>query len=258
MRNPVKEKLQKGEVTIGTFIKIGHPDISERLSMVGFDWLLFDAEHGPLGFETMQMMMQSMRGDSCVPFVRVEWNDPVFIKRALDIGAYGVLIPWVNTGEEAAAAVRACKYPPEGIRGCAPGRAALIDSADYIATANKAILIAVQIETAEAIKNIDDILAVDGVDIGYIGPTDLSMSMFGTPSKWDSEEYLEVFDTVLKASNKVGKPAGMHSNSDNIEWAIEKGFKFNSVDSDDRFLMRGATLALQKAKNAVPSKSSHS
>jgi 2-keto-3-deoxy-L-rhamnonate aldolase RhmA len=99
---------------------------------------------------------------------------------------------------------------------------------------------------------------VDGVDIGYIGPTDLSMSMFGTPSKWGSEEYLEVFNTVLKASNKAGKPIGIHANSDRVEWAIEKGFKFNSVDSDDRFLMWGASVALQKAKNAVPGKGSDS
>ena len=117
MRNPVKEKLQKGESAIGTFVGIGHPDVTERLSIVGFDWLLLDGEHGPMGFETMQMMMQSMRGDSCSPIVRVQWNDPVVIKRSLDIGAHGVLIPWVNNKEEAEAAVSACKYPPQGLRG---------------------------------------------------------------------------------------------------------------------------------------------
>ncbi len=254
MRNPLKEKLEKGEVAIGTFVSTGHPDVTERLSMLGFDWLLLDAEHGPLGFETMQMMMQSMRGDSCVPIVRVQWNDPVVIKRALDIGAYGVLIPWINNKEEAEAAVSACKYPPQGIRGCGPRRAALVGGRDYISTANDAILVAVQIETATAIKNIDDILAVDGVDTVYIGPTDLSMSMFGVPAKWDDPRYLEAFDTVLEAAKKAEKPAGMFTTSRNIEWAIEKGFKFNSVDSDDGFLMQGAISALQKVKNAVDKK----
>jgi len=251
MRNPVKEKLQRGEVALGTFVAIGHPDITERLSMVGFDWLLLDAEHGPLGLETMQMMMQAMRGDSCVPIVRVQWNDPVIIKRVLDIGAYGVLIPWVNSREEAEAAVSACMYPPRGIRGCGPRRAALINRPDYITSANDAILVAVQIETATAIKNIDEILAVDGIDTVYIGPTDLSMSMFGVPPKWDEPKYLEAFDTVLKAAKKAGKPAGMYATSDNIEWAIEKGFKFNSVDSDDSFVMRGAITALRRARSAL-------
>lgn len=251
MRNPVKEKLQKGESAIGTFVGIGHPDITERLSIVGFDWLLLDGEHGPMGFETMQMMMQSMRGDSCSPIVRVQWNDPVVIKRSLDIGAHGVLIPWVNNKEEAEAAVSACKYPPQGLRGCGPRRAALIGGRDYIATANESLLVAVQIETATAVKNIADILAVDGVDVAYIGPVDLSMNMFGVPGKWDDPVYLQAFDTVLEAAAKAGKPAGMYCGSGNIEWAIEKGFKFNSVDSDDAFLLTAARAALVKARDAA-------
>lgn len=251
MRNPVKEKLQKGEQAIGTFVSIGHPDVTERLSIIGFDWLLLDSEHGPLGYETMQMMMQSMRGDICSPIVRVQWNDPVVIKRALDIGAHGVLIPWINSREEAEAAVAACKYPPQGIRGCGPRRAALVGGPDYIGTANDTILVAVQIETATAVKNIADILAVDGVDVVYIGPVDLCMSMFGVPGKWDDPVYLEAFDTVLEAAAKSGKPAGMFCNSGNIEWAIEKGFKFNSVDNDDSFLMTAARAAVMKARNAA-------
>jgi len=251
MRNPVREKLGKGEVAVGTFVGIGHPDITERLSMIGFDWLLLDSEHGPLSLETMQVMMQAMRNPDCSPIVRVQWNDPVVIKRALDLGAHGVLIPWVNTREEAEAAVAACKYPPEGIRGCGPRRAALVGGPDYIGTANESVLVVVQIETAIAIRNIADILAVKGVDTVYIGPTDLSMSMFGTPGKWDEPSYLEAFDTVLSAANEAGKPAGMFCNSGNIEWAIEKGFRFNSVDNDDGFLMTAARAALRKARDAA-------
>ena len=251
MHNPAKEKLQKGEVAIGTFVGTGHPDITERLSVVGFDWLLLDGEHGPLGFETMQMMMQSMRNDDCSTIVRVQWNDPVIIKRALDIGAHGVLIPWVNTREEAEAAVAACKYPPQGTRGCGPRRASLVHGRDYIAAANEGVLVAVQIETAAAVKNIDDILGVEGVDTAYIGPVDLSMDMFGTPGSWDEPGYQEAFDTVLKAAEKAGKPAGMYCVSGNVEWAIEKGFKFCSVDSDDGFLMRAARDALKIARSAA-------
>ena len=251
MRNPAKEKLQNGEVAIGTFVGIGHPDMTERLSVLGFDWLLLDGEHGPFGFETMQMMMQSMRGDDCSAIVRVQWNDPVIIKRALDIGAHGVLVPWVNTREEAEAAVAACKYPPQGIRGCGPRRASLVHGRDYITTANEGILVAVQIETAAAVKNIDDIIGVEGVDTAYIGPVDLSMDMFGAPPKWDEPDYQEAFDTVLKAAERAGKPAGMYCFSGNIEWAIEKGFRFCSVDSDDSFLMRAGSDALKKARSAA-------
>jgi 2-dehydro-3-deoxyglucarate aldolase len=251
MRNPVKERIQNGEVALGTFVSIGHPDVTERLSMLGFDWLLLDSEHGPLSYETMQVMMQSMRGDSCSPIVRVQWNDPVAIKRALDIGAHGVLIPWINSKNEAEAAVAACKYPPQGIRGCGPRRAAFIGGADYITTANRDLLVAVQIETEDAVRNIDDIVSVEGIDVVYIGPVDLSMSMFGTPSSWDEPRYLESFDRVLKAAERAGKPAGMYCSSNNIEWAIEKGFKFNSVDNADSFLVTAARTALTKAKNAI-------
>lgn len=251
MHNPVKERIQNGEVALGTFVSIGHPDVTERLSMLGFDWLLLDSEHGPLSYETMQVMMQSMRGDSCSPIVRVQWNDPVAIKRALDIGAHGVLIPWVNSKNEAEAAVAACKYPPQGIRGCGPRRAAFIGGADYITTANRDLLVAVRIETEDAVRNIDDILSVEGIDVAYIGPVDLSMSMFGTPASWNEPSYLESFDRVLKAAERVGKPTGMYCSSNNIEWAIEKGFKFNSVDNADSFLITAARAVLTKARNAI-------
>jgi 2-keto-3-deoxy-L-rhamnonate aldolase RhmA len=248
LKNPLKERLKKGEAVIGTFVGIGHADVTEWLSHLGFDWLLLDAEHGPMGFETLQVMMQAMNGSNCVPIVRPQWNDPVIIKRVLDIGAYGVLIPWVNSKEEAEAAVRACRYPPSGIRGWGPRRAAMFD-ADYFATANGEVLVAVQIETEKALRNLDDILSVEGVDACYIGPWDLSCSLgFGVPPRWNEPRYLEAFDKVVKAAEEHGKPAGMFASIDNIGWAVEKGFRFNTVDDDDTFLMRGAMMALDKAR----------
>ena len=117
----------------------------------------------------MQRMMQAMNGTNCTPLVRPQWNDMVIIKRVLDIGAHGVLVPWINTKEEAEYAVRACKYPPEGLRGYGPRRAALFDP-DYLKTANDEILVVAQIETQKAISNLDDILSVKGIDACYIGP----------------------------------------------------------------------------------------
>jgi 2-keto-3-deoxy-L-rhamnonate aldolase RhmA len=248
LKNPLKEKMRRREAVIGTFIEIGHPDVTEWLSRVGFDWLLLDAEHSPLDFETLQLMMQTMNGTSCVPIVRPQWNDPVVIKRILDLGAYGVLIPWVNSKEEAENAVRFCKYPPEGIRGFGPRRAGMFDP-DYYQTANQELLIAVQIETDEALKNLDEILAVEGIDACYIGPWDLSVSLgLGVPPKLDDPRYSAAFDRVLEAAKRHGKPAGMFATVNNIEWALEKGFKFNTVDDDDTFLMQGAQRALDKAR----------
>jgi len=246
LKNLLKEKLKKGEVVTGVFVGLGHPDVTEMLSRVGFEWILIDGEHGPLGLETMQKMMQSMNGSNCTPMVRPQWNDMVIIKRVLDIGAYGVLIPWVNTKEEAEYAVRACKYPPEGLRGCGPRRAALLDP-DYLKTVNDELLVTVQIETGQAIKNLDDILSVKGIDACYIGPFDLSLSLGFNSPKWDDPKYLEAFDKVLAAAKKWGKPAGMYATEENIEWAIDKGFTYNTVGSADSFLMRGAKMALEKA-----------
>lgn len=248
MKNLLKEKLNRGEAVIGTFVGLGHPDVTERLSRMGFDWLLLDAEHGPLGFETMQGMMQAMSGTGCTPIVRPQWNDFVVVKRVLDIGAHGVLIPWVNDGSEAEEAVRACRYPPEGIRGWGPRRASLFDP-DYYATANDEILVSVQIETRKALDNLDEILSVDGMDACYIGPWDLSNNLgFGVPPKWEDPRYLEAFDRVLEVAEEHGKPAGMFANIDNISWALEKGFRFNTVGDSDSFLVHGAKIALERAK----------
>ncbi len=247
MKNLLKEKLQKDQAVIGTFVGLGHPDVTETLSRIGFDWLLIDGEHAPLGLETMQQMMQAMNGSNCTPLVRPQWNDMVIIKRVLDIGAHGVVIPWVNTKEEAEYAVSACKYPPEGLRGCGPRRAAFFDP-DYLKTANDEILVIVQIETRKAISNIGDILSVPGVDACYIGPLDLSRS-FGLDSpQWDNPEYVEAFDKVVAAAKKWRKPAGMWTSAETIQWAIEKGLTLNTVGSADAFLTEGASIALEKAR----------
>ncbi len=257
MKNLLKEKLQKGQVPIGTFVGLGDPFVAESLSRLGFDWLLIDGEHAPLGLETMQQMMQAMNGSNCTPIVRPEWNDMVIIKRVLDIGAHGVVVPWVNTKEQAEYAVRACKYPPEGLRGCGPRRAALFDP-DYCKTANDEVLIIVQIETREAVSNIDDILSVKGIDACYIGPFDLSQSFGCHPPQFgnskfehDNPEYIECFDKVVAAAKKWGKPSGMWTSAETVKWAIDRGLMLNTVGSADGFMMRGARIALEKTREAL-------
>jgi len=225
--------------------------VTECFSRLGFDWLLLDAEHAPLEYATLQAMMQAMNGTNCVPIVRPQWNDPVVIKRVLDMGAYGVLIPWINSKEEAENAVRACRYPPEGIRGFGPRRAGRFDP-DYYKTANKEILIAVQIETEAAVNNIDEILSVDGIDAAYIGPWDLSVSLgLGVPPDWNDPRYSNLLDRVLEAANRHGKPAGMFTTLETIEWVLKKGFRFNTLEGDDFLLLRAAKMAVEKVNQIL-------
>jgi len=252
MKNPVKEKLKAGKPSIGTWITIGHPDVSEFLATLGFDWFVFDMEHSPISFETVQVLMQASSFSKTIPLVRVAWNDIVLIKRALDIGAYGVVIPWVNTREDAINAVRYCHYPPKGVRGCGPRRVKVRDP-EYFETVEDELLIVVQIETEEALKNIDDILTVDGIDACYIGPNDLSMNL-GIFRQWDHPKFKRALEIVLDACKRYGVAPGMHCSIDNINDALEMGFKFCAVDSDYKFLLRGAQEAISRIKYWSPNR----
>ncbi len=250
MRNPVKAKLKAGQPSIGTWMTIGHPDVAEFLATLGFDWFVFDMEHSPLSFETVQVLMQASSFSKTVPMVRVAWNDMVLIKRALDIGAYGLVIPWVNTREDAKNAVRYSRYPPRGIRGCGPRRAAVRDP-EYFETVEDELLLVVQIETEEALKNIDDILTVEGIDACYIGPNDLSMNL-GVFRQWDHPKFKNALEIVLDACKRYGVIPGMHCSPENINQALEMGFRFCAIGSDYRFLLRGASEAIKSVKGWTP------
>ena len=245
MKNLLKEKLQQNQTVIGTFVQMGHPDVTEYMAGLGFDWLLLDAEHGPMGYETLQVMMQAMNGSGCTPIVRPEWNDMVTIKRILDLGAHGILVPMVNTREEAEYAAKACRYPPAGVRGVGPRRAALFDR-EYFSTADEEIMTIVQVETPQAIDNLDEILKVEGIDSCYVGPMDLAYSMGMKFPDFKNSEFLTALDRVVEAANKAGKPAGLYSGKNNIDIAVQKGFVLNTLDSTDTFLLRGAITALKE------------
>jgi len=251
MKNLLKTKLRKGEVVAGTIVTLSHPDVAEILSQAGYDWLFLDTEHVSTTLETLQQMMQSMNGTGCTPIVRPQSNDPVNIKRILDIGAHGIIAPMINSKEEAESLVMACTYPPKGIRGFGPRRAGMFDPS-YYETANEEILIVALIETEKAIANIDDILSVEGIDVGFIGYADLSLSMgLGLPPKWSEAKYIDAFNKVLNAASKYGKVAGLHTDLGNgprsVEWAIERGFKMVSVCNVDDYIINGAQLALKNA-----------
>jgi len=178
--NVLKEKIKAGKKTAGAWVQIASPFTAEILSNAGFDWLMLDMEHGPGDIMTLVSQIHAMKGSECVSLVRAPWNDFVIIKRILDAGAEGVLIPYVNNREETENAVRECKYPLDGIRGVAgspraPGFGQNIGN--YLQRANQEIFIMIAVETPEALANLDEILLVDGLDGVFIGPMDLASSM---------------------------------------------------------------------------------
>ena len=247
MKNIVKEKLKAGKPSVGTWIEMNNPDVSEQLSVLGFDWLVFDVEHGLFTMPDLQRMMQSMsKSADCIPLVRVPINEPVFFKWALDMGAYGVIVPWVNSKDDALKAVRASKYPPEGLRGCGPRRASKYYSeiSEYVKRANEDVLVVVMIESQQALDNLDDILSVKGVDAAFIGPDDLSLNL-GIFQQREDPRFKSALNKVLDACNRHKVAPGMHCNEKNINNAISQGFQFCALNDDDTYLTIGAKTCLQ-------------
>ena len=244
--NKVKQMLQDGQHTCGTWVSMCSPIGAEVMGLAGFDWLLIDMEHGPGDYQTLLTQLQAIAaGGEAVPFVRVQWNDPVVIKRVLDLGAYGVMVPGIRTAAEAELAIRSVKYPPDGIRGLAGSRGARygLDST-YVAEANSQIMLILQIETRAAIDDIDRILDLPGIDVVFLGPNDLSGDM-GHVGEWDHPEVRAAVERMEAAANARNIPLGTISR--NWEMASDymtRGYRFQSLLGDIPFLLGGARDAI--------------
>jgi 4-hydroxy-2-oxoheptanedioate aldolase len=246
MRNRLKEKLRGGQVALGCAISLYSTDVVELVSQLGFDWLWFDTEHSPLNAEMLQPLLAANRRDDVTPVVRPAWNDLVMVKKALDVGAQGLIVPWVNNAAQAEAAVQAAKYPPRGLRGFGPRRAANYGlDKDYVATANDETLVVVQIETAEAVENFESIVAVDGVDAYLIGPNDLANSMgyLGQPYHPEMEK---VIADLAARGKKAKVPAGIiAAGPEQTRQRIDQGFQMINVGADLSFLQEAASGLLK-------------
>jgi 2-dehydro-3-deoxyglucarate aldolase/4-hydroxy-2-oxoheptanedioate aldolase len=233
--NPVKHKLKAGRKTIGGFLQMLSPVSAEIMSRAGFDWLIVDLEHAPGDFANLQAQLQAMSGSGVVPFARAPWNDMVAIKRILDTGVMGVLIPYVNTREEAEAAVAACKYPPQGVRGVAGSTRAAgytRDMRSYLGAANDEIVVMIAVETMEAVENLDEILQVDGLDGIFIGPVDLASNMghMGDPSQPEVQQAIALIESKVLPSGKfLGMLAGDWGKA---RQCFEKGYRLMAVMQD--------------------------
>jgi len=242
--------LKSGEVALGAWVTIANPEIPEMLSMLGFDWLLFDVEHAPLDYQQLEHMLMGVRGDA-TPLVRVPFNEPVSVKRALDLGAAGILFPMVNSREDAKQAVRAVRYPPSGIRGVGPRRAASygLRTSEYFDSADQVIVV-VQIESREAVENAEDIITVDGVSAFFVGPSDLSFS-YGYRD-WRAKPIVEALERLADASKETGVPGGVYcADPELLRLALEEGYRLIALGSDYRFLIAGARGRLEEARKLL-------
>jgi len=251
MVNLVREALLERRVTFGTWIQLGHPGIAEILADIGFEWIAADCEHTDISTEGFMSLARGMYGRGPLPLARVRENDTLAIRQILDAGAQGVIVPLVNTAEDAARAVYAAKYPPEGIRGFAFCRANNwgSDFNSYVQEANNNTAVVVMVESKEAVENIKSILAVEGVDGVFIGPYDLSGS-FGVTGQTSHPVILDAMRKVAEACKVRRKSAGIHivkPNKDNIRLAVEDGFTFIALGMDTVFLDEAARNILETA-----------
>ncbi|MBO3753933.1 MAG: 2,4-dihydroxyhept-2-ene-1,7-dioic acid aldolase [Candidatus Brockarchaeota archaeon] len=243
-----KERMRSEDVLIGAMIETPEPDVAELMGTLGFDWFWIDMEHCPLDFKHVQTILQAIGKSEAASLVRVPWNDPVYIKRALDLWPTGVIVPWVNSRDEAVKAVSACKYPPEGIRGCGPRRPVWYRSfTEYVREANESVVIIVQIETVDALKNLSEILSVPGIDGTMVGPADLSASLgyLGYP---DKPEVVEVIRHVAEMHRGTNVCPGIASNPKDAEKHIKLGFRLLNVSSDLGFMRMAAVETLKQIR----------
>jgi 4-hydroxy-2-oxoheptanedioate aldolase len=213
---------------------VAHPTVAEVMGLSGFDWLAIDMEHGIVGLEAVQTLIQVLAATPAASVVRVPWNEPVVVKQVLECGPVGIMFPQVNTAEQAEAALRAVRYPPQGIRGIGCQRAAGFGAwfDDYLRNANGQQMVIIQIEHTQAIENLDAILRVEGVDVVFIGANDLSASM-GLLGQPHHPKVQEVISRVLASARRAGVVAGLvAADADDANRRFAEGFQFVAIGHD--------------------------
>jgi len=249
MLTDFKHRLNRGDRFIGTFISLPSPESAEIFAEVGYDWLIIDTEHGPFDVLLAQRMLQGV-GGRCPCVVRVPSNEEVWIKKALDIGSAGVLVPLVNTAETAARVARACRYAPAGVRGMGGARAQRygVGFQDYVERADREILAIVQAEHIEAVENIEAIVRVPGVDAVFVGPYDLSASM-GKPGQIRDPEVTSAIRRVRDAVLGAGLKAGIYcSDGAAAREFLQQGYTLIGMSTDMSLLVHVAGKELAAAR----------
>ena len=239
-KNAVKEKLKNGGTAYGAFVAYREPRIIEFMGRLGWDFFILDGEHGTLDQKDFEAMSRAADLVGTTTIARVPGQAPHFILRALDAGVQGVQVPWVNSGAEALAVAQAAKYPPDGIRGLAPARGTefwmTAPVPEVIQHANDETLVVVQIEGREAVEKAEEIAAVDGVDVIFIGPADLSSSL-GVPQQLDHPDLLKAIDRVIDVVSQTDKVLGIYAGSKAKadHWA-DRGARYVTASVDEMLI----------------------
>ena len=245
-----KQKLKEGKVSLGGWIMMGHPSIAELMAGEGFDWIAVDLEHTSTDLRTFHEIVLATKGTGVDVLARMPGHDPDFAKRILDAGASGLIVPNINTPEQAKLAVQMATFPPKGIRGASLCRATDYgrNFDEYYNSHNDNVTVVVMIEHKQAVENIDDILSVEGIDATLIGPYDMSASM-GIAGQIDHEDVKSAQEKVLEACKKHNVPAGLHVvpvDPEQVKQRQEKGYRFIACSLDTEFIMLGCRKMLGK------------
>ena len=260
--NHVKRRLQAGEPSVGTWLSLPSAESAEYIAELGFDWLTVDAEHNPIDITVMSQMFGVIAASGTAPLVRIPWNSGENIKRVLDAGAWGIVVPMVNSRAEAEAAVAAAKYPPRGNRSLGGNLRTVrwgATAAEYTAHADDELLVVLQIEHVAGVAVADEILSVPGVDACFIGPNDLAASMgisLGVPLESSHPELVAAVAEIRAACLRNGVAPGIHcSGPEGVNQRIGEGFQFLAMASELKFLLGGlqeglAALAWQPSPRA--------
>jgi len=249
----LKAKLKRNELTIGSWITIGHPSVVEIMCSAGFEWLTIDMEHTSIDINTAQILISTIQAQGCKALVRVSKNEEVIIKRVLDAGADGIIVPMITSKAEALEAVNYAKYPPEGKRGVGLFRAQKYGKGfdEYKKWVNEELVIIAQIEHVDAVENIEDIITTNGIDGVIIGPYDLSASM-GCPGEFYRDDVQGNIKKVLAECKKHHVPSGFHvieSNPEKLNEKIKEGCTFLAYSLDFFFLGDNARDGMEKVRN---------
>lgn len=252
----MRDNLEAGGTAIGGWLSLRDPFVAEVSAGVGFDYVVVDMQHGLAGLGDTQAQLAALAGGAGTPVVRVPWNEPGIIGRVLDAGALGVIIPMVNSREEAEAAVAACRYAPRGRRSFGPVVAATRLGGRYFASADAEVLCIPMIETVDAVERLDDILSVPGIDAIYVGPADLSITL-GLPPRPDhtGTEHAEVFDAMLErivdGCRRHGVVPGIHASSALAAARHRQGFRMITAGFDIAPMVAGMHGDLAAARRGT-------
>lgn len=246
----VLKKIASNELVIGTSVALAEPIVSEVLCNCGFDFIWIEGEHSIIDKRDIDLHIMIISKSGVAPFVRIAWNDPVIAKPVLDMGPAAIIFPFIKTAEEARLAVRSCKYPPKGMRGFGPIRAdnfSTMDGEEYLELSKREPWVIIQIEHMEAVKNLKEILSVEGVDSIVVGPNDLSGSM-GLLGKTRHPEVIKALDKIAEQCNNAKVPFGasIGFNPENISDWLERGVSWFALNDDITYLINGGKACIRE------------